>query len=123
MRKQAFKIKSFSKRAEVKQQSEAMLRRCIELDPTDARAYNALGKHMQLERRFEEAGKVYDDGLAVTGLTLKVHCLLVFPSPGIHIFSCVVATSCTEDSGILCAQNGVNMIMIALWSMPLRRLP
>ena len=68
MRRQAFKIKSFSKRAEVKQQSEAMLRRCIELDPTDARAYNALGKHLQLERRFNEAGQVYDDGLAVTGL-------------------------------------------------------
>ena len=81
MRKQAFKIKSFSKRAEVKQQSEAMLRRCIQLDPTDARAYNALGKHMQLERRFEEAGKVYDDGLAVTGLTLEPYRLLMIIDP------------------------------------------
>ena len=68
MRRQAFKIRNFTERAEVVQQAEAILRRCIELDPTDARAYNALGKHLQLERRFEEAGKMYDDGLAVTGM-------------------------------------------------------
>lgn len=67
MRREAFKIKSFVERAKVTQEAEAILRRCIELDPTEARAYNSLGKHLQLERRFEEAKKVYDDGLAVSG--------------------------------------------------------
>ncbi len=74
MRRQAFKVKSFSRRAGVIQEAEALLRRCIELDPTDARAYNALGKHLQLERRFDEAGKVYDDGLAVTGQPSQFFC-------------------------------------------------
>lgn len=72
MRRKAFKIKSFTQRAEVKEEAEAILRRCIELDPTDARAYNSLGKHLQLERRFEEAGKVYDDGLAVNGASSQL---------------------------------------------------
>lgn len=62
-----FKITDFTRKSEMIQEVETTLRRCIALDPTDARAYVSLGKHLRLERRFEEAGRVYDDGIAVTG--------------------------------------------------------
>lgn len=69
MRQNSFRMPTFTEKMRELQAAEAALRRCIALDPTDARAYVALGKQLQLELRFEEAGKVYDDGIAVTGVT------------------------------------------------------
>lgn len=36
----------------------------------DARAYVSLGKLLVQQRRYDEAGKVYEDGIAVTGTPL-----------------------------------------------------
>jgi hypothetical protein len=37
------------------------------MDPTDGRSYVSLGKVMLMQRRFDEARKLYEDGAAVTG--------------------------------------------------------
>ena len=50
------------------QMSESTLRRVLEMDPTEARAYVGLGKLLLTQRRIDEARKVYDDGAAVTGM-------------------------------------------------------
>ena len=50
------------------QMSESTLRRVLEMDPTEARAYVGLGKLLLTQLRIDEARKVYDDGAAVTGM-------------------------------------------------------
>ncbi|KAI8472927.1 MAG: hypothetical protein J3K34DRAFT_519304 [Monoraphidium minutum] len=50
-------------------ESEAGLRRCLESDPTDPRAYVSLGKILLLQKRFDEARKLYADGTSNTGNT------------------------------------------------------
>ena len=67
LRQEAFRVKSFSERMRCYQQAEAAIKRCLQLDPTDARAYVGLGRLLCLQRRFDEARSVYEDGVAVTG--------------------------------------------------------
>ena len=47
-------------------QVEEGLRRAIDMDPTDGRAYVSLGKHYLQQRRYKDAAKVYEDGCAAT---------------------------------------------------------
>lgn len=41
--------------------------RCLELDPTDGRPYVSLGKVLVMQRRYDEASKLYEEGAAATG--------------------------------------------------------
>lgn len=66
-----FKLSSHADRLKVSQESEEALRRCISLDPTDARAYVTLGKLLQQQHRLREARQNYEDAVAVTGLLLR----------------------------------------------------
>lgn len=50
-------------------ESEAALRRCLEMDPEDGRAYVSLGKILVQQRRYEEAAALYESGSAATGGT------------------------------------------------------
>jgi Flp pilus assembly protein TadD len=56
-----------SERRRLLRDSEAGLRRCLESDPTDPRAYVSLGKILLQQKRFDEARKLYADGTANTG--------------------------------------------------------
>ncbi|PNH03984.1 PsbB mRNA maturation factor Mbb1, chloroplastic, partial [Tetrabaena socialis] len=47
--------------------AEDGLRRCLDLDPTDARAYVVLGKALLQQKRFDEARALYQDGCLNTG--------------------------------------------------------
>lgn len=42
-------------------------RRCLALDPSDARAYVVLGKTLLLQKRYDEARALYQDGCSNTG--------------------------------------------------------
>ena len=46
------------------------------MDPTDGRPYVSLGKVMVMQRRYDEARKLYEDGAAVTGLLLSKSTML-----------------------------------------------
>ncbi|GAX83851.1 hypothetical protein CEUSTIGMA_g11276.t1 [Chlamydomonas eustigma] len=48
-------------------QSEDALRRCLSLDPSDARSYVVLGKTLLMQRRYEEARRLYQQGTEATG--------------------------------------------------------
>lgn len=48
-------------------ESEAGLRRCLESDPTDPRAYVSLGRILLQQKRYDEARTLYADGTANTG--------------------------------------------------------
>lgn len=58
-----------SDRRRLLRESEAGLRRCLESDPTDPRAYVSLGKILLQQKRFDEARKLYADGTVNTGNT------------------------------------------------------
>lgn len=74
----AFKAATFTERLAAFQQSEAALQRCLDLDPVDPRTYVALGKLLVLQRRYDEARKMYEDGIAVTGTELTAPASLRF---------------------------------------------
>lgn len=67
MRQLANRTKTLAEKIDLQKQSEAALRRCLHLDPSDARTYVSLGKLLVTQRRYEEARKVYEDGCAATG--------------------------------------------------------
>lgn len=67
MRQHANRTKTLAEKIDLQKQSEAALRKCLELDPSDARTYVSLGKLLVSQRRYEEARKVYEDGCAATG--------------------------------------------------------
>lgn len=48
-------------------ESEEGLRRCLDTDPTDPRAYVSLGKILLQQKRYDEARKLYADGTSNTG--------------------------------------------------------
>ena len=56
-------------RARLLREAEAALRKCLEMDPEDGRAYVSLGKIMVQQRRFNEALALYEAGSAATGGT------------------------------------------------------
>lgn len=60
---------NLSDRSKLLRDSEAVLRRCLELDPTDGRPYVSLGKIYVLQRRYKEAAQLYEQGAAATGGT------------------------------------------------------
>eukprot|EP00884_Botryococcus_braunii_P022420 jgi/Botrbrau1/8862/Bobra.50_2s0019.1 len=66
-RQESYRVKSVAEKINLQKQSEAALRKCLELDPTDARTYVSLGKLLLNQRRYEEARKIYEDGCAATG--------------------------------------------------------
>lgn len=47
--------------------AEEGLRRCLVLDPTDARGYVVLGKLLVLQKRYDEARALYQEGCSITG--------------------------------------------------------
>ncbi len=48
-------------------QAEEGLRRCLVMDPTDPRTYVVLGKLLLLQKRYDEARKLYADGTSNCG--------------------------------------------------------
>lgn len=50
-------------------EAEVMLKRCLQMDPEDGRAYVILGKILLKQRRFDEAVSLYESGSAATGGT------------------------------------------------------
>lgn len=47
--------------------AEDGLRRCLAMEPTDARAYVVLGKLLLQQKRYDEARQLYADGTTATG--------------------------------------------------------
>jgi tetratricopeptide (TPR) repeat protein len=56
-------------RARLFRDAEVALRRCLDLDPEDGRAYVSLGKILVQSRRFNEAMALYEEGSTATGGT------------------------------------------------------
>jgi len=56
-------------RKQLLKQSEEGLRRCLTLDSSDARTYVVLGKTLMLQKRYEEARQLYNNGTVNTGNT------------------------------------------------------
>lgn len=54
-------------RRELMKEAEAGLRRCLVLDPADARTYVVLGKLLMMQKRFGEARALYAQGVTNTG--------------------------------------------------------
>ncbi|GAX78831.1 hypothetical protein CEUSTIGMA_g6268.t1 [Chlamydomonas eustigma] len=54
------------KRKHLLKQSEDALRCCSSLDPSDARSYVVLGKTLLMQRRYEEARRLYQQGTEAT---------------------------------------------------------
>ena len=48
-------------------QAETRYRRVLSMDPTDSRAYVGLGRLFEIERRYDDARRVLEDGCAVAG--------------------------------------------------------
>lgn len=48
-------------------EAESDLKRCLVLDPTDARTYVILGKILMMQRRYDEARILYAEGCTQTG--------------------------------------------------------
>ncbi len=69
-RAKALRTGSHGERASALREAEELLRKCMTMDPTDGRPYVSLGKVMVMQRRYDEARKLYEDGAAVTGSLL-----------------------------------------------------
>ncbi|GAB4821788.1 hypothetical protein N2152v2_008834 [Parachlorella kessleri] len=65
----ATRSQDLTERSKLLRDAEAALRRCLELDPTDGRSYVSLGKILVLQRRYDEAARLYEEGAAATGGT------------------------------------------------------
>ena len=48
-------------------QAEASYQRILSMDPTDGRAYVGLGRLLEIERRYDDARRLLEDGCAVAG--------------------------------------------------------
>lgn len=66
-RRAAFLAGSLPRKLAHQREAEALLRRCLALDPTDGRGYVSLGKLLVQQRRGEEARRLYDEGTMATG--------------------------------------------------------
>jgi Tfp pilus assembly protein PilF len=67
LRRAALRAPSFKAKARLEKESEALLRRARDLDPTDGRPYVSLGRLLVQQRRVDEARALFDDGAAATG--------------------------------------------------------
>lgn len=56
-----------SEQSRLNREAEAALRKCLEMDPEDGRAYVILGKMLVIQRRYDEAEALYEAGSAATG--------------------------------------------------------
>lgn len=68
-RVEATRARDPNERSKLLREAEAALRRCLDMDPEDGRAYVSLGKLMVGQRRFDEALALYEAGSAATGGT------------------------------------------------------
>ena len=66
MRIEAGMLLDKEKRRHMLMESEAILRRCLSLDPSDPRTYVVLGKILTQQKRYDEARQVYSDGSVAT---------------------------------------------------------
>jgi len=66
LRHKAFYVADRAERNRMLQEVEDGLRRAIDMDPTDGRAYVSLGKHYMLQKRYQDAANVYENGCAAT---------------------------------------------------------
>jgi len=66
-RRAAFQAGSPPRKLARQREAEALLRRCLALDPTDGRGYVGLGKLLLQQQRCEEARRLYDEGTMATG--------------------------------------------------------
>lgn len=67
-RRAAFLAGSLPRKLGHQREAEALLRRCLTMDPTDGRGYVGLGKLLVQQRRCEEARRLYDEGVMATGV-------------------------------------------------------
>ena len=51
------------------------LRRCVALDASDPRSYVVLGKLLVMQKRYDEARTLYQDGCKSTGAAAAPHSL------------------------------------------------
>jgi len=66
-RRAAYQAGSPPRKLARQREAEALLRRCLALDPTDGRGYVGLGKLLLQQQRCEEARRLYDEGTMATG--------------------------------------------------------
>lgn len=67
LRIQSNRVTSAKEKSRLSKKAEASLRRCLEMDPEDGRAYVILGKILVQQRRYVEAEELYEAGCAATG--------------------------------------------------------
>jgi tetratricopeptide (TPR) repeat protein len=60
------RVSSTKDRVKLAREAEQSLKKCIDMDPEDGRAYVILGKMLTQERRYDEAEALYDSGCAAT---------------------------------------------------------
>ena len=66
-RQKAMRYGSPKERAAAILKAEELLRRCLEKDPCDGRAYVSLGRIYVMQQRFQEAKDLYKEGTRLTG--------------------------------------------------------
>lgn len=58
--------------------AEEGLRRCLDLDPGDGRTYVVLGKLLSMDKRYDEARKLYTEGCQNTGMWYRARVAKTF---------------------------------------------
>lgn len=66
-RMKAYLTQDVNERRQLLQTAEEGLKRCLALDPSDARTYVGYGKLLTQQKRYDEARKLYADGTTNTG--------------------------------------------------------
>lgn len=64
----AFRQSNRKRRMEKLQKAEELFRECLSISPNDGRAYVSLARILMDQQRFDEAVKLYEDGVRMTGL-------------------------------------------------------
>jgi len=98
-RRAAFQAGSPPRKLARQREAEALLRRCLALDPTDGRGYVGLGKLLLQQQRCEEARRLYDEGTMATGARTPCVAPRGAGSPAGHMrgtASCARAPTCGE---------------------------
>jgi tetratricopeptide (TPR) repeat protein len=65
-RRAATRAPSYKIKARLEAEAEELARKALALDPSDGRAYVALGKLLAAQRRLDEARALYDEGATAT---------------------------------------------------------
>ena len=66
-RQKAMRYGRSKERAAAIVKAEGLLRRCLEMDPCDGRAYVSLGRIYVMQQRYREARDLYKEGTRLTG--------------------------------------------------------